>query len=205
MDVRQDDRVDIIRVKNNPGGKWLARSVSGNCELNRTERRLNFSQQRFFQGGLMPTLCFLNCGRYLTLRVKQNKQKCYWIQTGVFFSFSVQNLLLDPIFRIWPTTLRQGRSGGKNSHLFIIYFTSSYSKEHRLKNLWGGKTWNVTAQTLCPSHQTWRIGLQVELVRNSLMPPISASDYIKHMSPGLSAFLASSSVWKYHSALVKQL
>lgn len=27
--VRQDDRVDIIRVKNNPGGKWLARSVSG--------------------------------------------------------------------------------------------------------------------------------------------------------------------------------
>ncbi|XP_075878778.1 FYN-binding protein 1 isoform X2 [Nelusetta ayraudi] len=30
MDVRQDDRVDIIRVKNNPGGKWLARSVSGN-------------------------------------------------------------------------------------------------------------------------------------------------------------------------------
>lgn len=60
--------------------------------------------------------------------------------------------------------------------------------------MWGEKTWNVTAQTLCPSHQTWRIGLQVQLVRNSLMPPISASDYIKHMSPGLSAFLASSSV-----------
>lgn len=190
MDVRQDDRVDIIRVKNNPGGKWLARSVSGNCELNRTERRLNFSQQRFFQGGLMTTLCFLNCGRYLTLRVKQNKQKCYLIQTGVFF----QNLMLDPIFRIWPTTLRQERSGGKNLICLLFISLPPTVKSTGLKTCGGEKTWNVTAQTLCPSHQTWRIGLQVELVRNSLMPPISASDYIKHMSPGLSAFLASSSV-----------
>lgn len=31
--VRQDDRVEIIRVKNNPGGKWLARSLNGNCEF----------------------------------------------------------------------------------------------------------------------------------------------------------------------------
>ncbi|XP_072295413.1 FYN-binding protein 1 [Eucyclogobius newberryi] len=31
LSVRQGDRVDIVRVKNNPEGKWLARSASGNC------------------------------------------------------------------------------------------------------------------------------------------------------------------------------
>lgn len=30
LSVRQGERVDIIRVKNNPGGKWLARSANGN-------------------------------------------------------------------------------------------------------------------------------------------------------------------------------
>lgn len=46
----------------------------------------------------------------------------------------------------------------------------------------------MTAQSLHPSHQTWRFGLQVESVGYSLMPRVCASDYIKHMSPGLSAF-----------------
>lgn len=30
LSVRQGDSVEILRVKNNPGGKWLARSLSGN-------------------------------------------------------------------------------------------------------------------------------------------------------------------------------
>lgn len=33
LSVRQDESVEILRVKNNPGGKWLARSLSGNCEI----------------------------------------------------------------------------------------------------------------------------------------------------------------------------
>lgn len=32
LSVRQDEKVEILRVKNNPGGKWLARSLTGNCE-----------------------------------------------------------------------------------------------------------------------------------------------------------------------------
>lgn len=32
LKVQQGDSVEIIRVKNNPGGKWLARSRNGNCE-----------------------------------------------------------------------------------------------------------------------------------------------------------------------------
>lgn len=31
--VRQGDNVDILRLNNNPGGKWLARSQDGNCEF----------------------------------------------------------------------------------------------------------------------------------------------------------------------------
>ncbi|XP_045904529.1 FYN-binding protein 1 isoform X1 [Micropterus dolomieu] len=30
LSVQQDDSVEILRVKNNPGGKWLARSLNGN-------------------------------------------------------------------------------------------------------------------------------------------------------------------------------
>ena len=33
LSVRQGESVEIIRVKNNPGGRWLARSLSGNCEF----------------------------------------------------------------------------------------------------------------------------------------------------------------------------
>lgn len=33
LSVSQDESVEILRVKNNPGGKWLARSLTGNCEL----------------------------------------------------------------------------------------------------------------------------------------------------------------------------
>lgn len=32
LSVRQDESVEILRVKNNPGGKWLARSLARNCE-----------------------------------------------------------------------------------------------------------------------------------------------------------------------------
>lgn len=37
LSVRQDERVEILRVKNNPGGKWLARSATGNCEFGRRD------------------------------------------------------------------------------------------------------------------------------------------------------------------------
>lgn len=33
LSVRQGESVEILRVKNNPGGKWLARSLTGNCEF----------------------------------------------------------------------------------------------------------------------------------------------------------------------------
>ncbi|XP_032382363.1 FYN-binding protein 1 isoform X1 [Etheostoma spectabile] len=31
LSVREGESVEILRVKNNPGGKWLARSLKGNC------------------------------------------------------------------------------------------------------------------------------------------------------------------------------
>lgn len=34
LSVRQGDNVEIIRVNNNPGGKWLARDMRGNGESN---------------------------------------------------------------------------------------------------------------------------------------------------------------------------
>lgn len=33
LSVRQGESVEILRVKNNPGGKWLARSLTGSCEF----------------------------------------------------------------------------------------------------------------------------------------------------------------------------
>lgn len=33
LSVRQEESVEILRVKNNPEGKWLARSLSGNCKF----------------------------------------------------------------------------------------------------------------------------------------------------------------------------
>lgn len=32
LSVRQGNRVEIIRVKNNPEGRWLARTQTGTCE-----------------------------------------------------------------------------------------------------------------------------------------------------------------------------
>lgn len=47
LSVQQDEKVDILRVKNNPGGKWLARSPSGNCEFNSIKTSLNISLVAF--------------------------------------------------------------------------------------------------------------------------------------------------------------
>lgn len=33
LSVRLGESVEILRVENNPIGKWLARSASGNCEF----------------------------------------------------------------------------------------------------------------------------------------------------------------------------
>lgn len=33
LSVYQGDSVEIIRIKNNPEGKWLARTMDGICEL----------------------------------------------------------------------------------------------------------------------------------------------------------------------------
>lgn len=33
LTVRQGESVEILRVRNNPGGKWLARSLDGQCEF----------------------------------------------------------------------------------------------------------------------------------------------------------------------------
>lgn len=114
------------------GNGWLAPSVE-TVSLDRTERRLTSSQQHFFKVDWWNflSLRFLNCGWYLTsCETKyKNKTNCF-IQTGGFFC------LLDPIYRIWMS--RQIRKYFL-SHLFIIYSTSSFRKEQRLKYV-GEKT-----------------------------------------------------------------